>query len=183
MGTAAAFAHLRAGRDRKPAAWCCHAALSQSSLIHQQAVLGPAKLQPYRPSSQAGWPCAAAYGLQQFHPPSTQPASWTSALHASVQPSGLTPALSAFAAEAASEDSNLYTYDMRRLDVARCVHQDFVSAVMDVDYSPTGAQRPLLHICSEGMRLCVDMNRFEMRGVLCCNLKNGTRERAIDRAW
>lgn len=40
----------------------------------------------------------------------------------------------------ASEDSNLYTYDMRKMQSASCVHQDFVSAVMDVDYSPTGRE-------------------------------------------
>jgi len=41
---------------------------------------------------------------------------------------------------AASEDACCYTFDMRRLDAAACVHQDFVSAVMDVDYSPTGRE-------------------------------------------
>ncbi|KAK9838515.1 hypothetical protein WJX81_004545 [Elliptochloris bilobata] len=40
----------------------------------------------------------------------------------------------------ASEDCNLYTYDMRRLQSALCVHKDFTSAVMDVDYSPTGRE-------------------------------------------
>jgi len=40
----------------------------------------------------------------------------------------------------ASEDCNLYTYDMRRLGMAKSVHEDFVSAVMDVDYSPTGRE-------------------------------------------
>lgn len=40
----------------------------------------------------------------------------------------------------ANEDSALYTYDMRRLRSALCVHRDFVSAVMDVDYSPTGRE-------------------------------------------
>jgi WD repeat and SOF domain-containing protein 1 len=40
----------------------------------------------------------------------------------------------------ASEDSCLYTYDMRHLAAASCVHRDFVSAVMDVDYSPTGRE-------------------------------------------
>lgn len=40
----------------------------------------------------------------------------------------------------ASDDSCLYTYDMRRLDSSLCVHKDFVSAVMDVDYSPTGRE-------------------------------------------
>jgi WD repeat and SOF domain-containing protein 1 len=40
----------------------------------------------------------------------------------------------------ASEDSCLYTYDMRKMQSASCVHRDFVSAVMDVDYSPTGRE-------------------------------------------
>jgi len=46
----------------------------------------------------------------------------------------------AFNFTAASEDNNLYSFDMRRLDAATCVHKDFVSAVMDVDYSPTGRE-------------------------------------------
>ena len=29
---------------------------------------------------------------------------------------------------------------MRRLASASCVHQDFVSAVMDLDYAPTGRE-------------------------------------------
>lgn len=40
----------------------------------------------------------------------------------------------------ASEDNNLYSFDMRRLEIASCVHKDFVSAVMDLDYSPTGRE-------------------------------------------
>ena len=40
----------------------------------------------------------------------------------------------------ANEDCSAYTYDMRRLDSAMCVHRDHVSAVMDVDYSPTGRE-------------------------------------------
>jgi WD repeat and SOF domain-containing protein 1 len=40
----------------------------------------------------------------------------------------------------ASDDACLYTYDMRRLAGAACVHKDFVSAVMDVDFSPTGRE-------------------------------------------
>lgn len=48
--------------------------------------------------------------------------------------------MEAFNFTAANEDCCLYTYDMRRLDAASCVHQDFVSAVMDVDYSPTGRE-------------------------------------------
>lgn len=38
----------------------------------------------------------------------------------------------------ANEDSNLYTFDMRNLKSALLVHQDFVSSVLDVDYSPNG---------------------------------------------
>ena len=48
--------------------------------------------------------------------------------------------MEAFNFTVANEDCCLYTYDMRRLDSAACVHQDFVSAVMDVDYSPTGRE-------------------------------------------
>ncbi|KAG1678209.1 hypothetical protein FOA52_016146 [Chlamydomonas sp. UWO 241] len=48
--------------------------------------------------------------------------------------------MEAFNFTAASEDCNLYSYDMRKFGTATCVHQDFVSAVMDVDYSPTGRE-------------------------------------------
>jgi WD repeat and SOF domain-containing protein 1 len=41
---------------------------------------------------------------------------------------------------AANEDGNCYSYDTRRLDEAKCVHRDHVSAVMDIDYSPTGRE-------------------------------------------
>ena len=40
----------------------------------------------------------------------------------------------------ANEDSNLYTFDMRRLDRPLNVHMDHVMAVLDVDYSPTGVE-------------------------------------------
>mmetsp|Transcript_25659 Transcript_25659/g.48639 ORF Transcript_25659/g.48639 Transcript_25659/m.48639 type:complete len:455 (-) Transcript_25659:141-1505(-) len=40
----------------------------------------------------------------------------------------------------ANEDCNLYSYDMRKLTMATCVHEDFVSAVMDIDYAPTGRE-------------------------------------------
>ncbi|KAJ3681292.1 hypothetical protein LUZ60_015781 [Juncus effusus] len=40
----------------------------------------------------------------------------------------------------ANEDCNCYTFDARKLDEARVVHKDHVSAVMDVDYSPTGRE-------------------------------------------
>ncbi|EDV23507.1 uncharacterized protein TRIADDRAFT_50515 [Trichoplax adhaerens] len=48
--------------------------------------------------------------------------------------------LEAYHFTAANEDGNLYTFDMRRLDSALCVHVDHVSAVLDVDYSPTGQE-------------------------------------------
>ncbi|KAL6535813.1 hypothetical protein OROHE_012657 [Orobanche hederae] len=41
---------------------------------------------------------------------------------------------------AANEDSNCYSYDARKLRESRCVHKDHVSAVMDIDYSPTGRE-------------------------------------------
>ncbi|ONK66690.1 uncharacterized protein A4U43_C06F10960 [Asparagus officinalis] len=41
---------------------------------------------------------------------------------------------------AANEDCNCYSYDARKLDEAKCVHRDHVSAVMDIDYSPTGRE-------------------------------------------
>ncbi|KAL5573574.1 hypothetical protein UlMin_023171 [Ulmus minor] len=41
---------------------------------------------------------------------------------------------------AANEDTNCYSYDARKMDEAKCVHKDHVSAVMDIDYSPTGKE-------------------------------------------
>lgn len=41
---------------------------------------------------------------------------------------------------AANEDCNCYSYDMRRMNISTCVHQDHVSAVMDIDYSPSGRE-------------------------------------------
>ncbi|PIA31210.1 hypothetical protein AQUCO_05100011v1 [Aquilegia coerulea] len=41
---------------------------------------------------------------------------------------------------AANEDCNCYSYDARKLNEAKCVHKDHVSAVMDIDYSPTGKE-------------------------------------------
>jgi DDB1- and CUL4-associated factor 13 len=40
----------------------------------------------------------------------------------------------------ANEDTCLYSYDMRNLKTSTSVHRDFVSAVMDVDFSPTGKE-------------------------------------------
>lgn len=41
---------------------------------------------------------------------------------------------------AACEDANLYTFDMRKLSSALTVHRDFVSSVLDVDFSPQGTE-------------------------------------------
>ncbi|XP_059026540.1 DDB1- and CUL4-associated factor 13-like [Mustela lutreola] len=48
--------------------------------------------------------------------------------------------MEAFVFTAANEDYNLYTFDMRALDTPVMVHMDHVSAVLDVDYSPTGKE-------------------------------------------
>lgn len=48
--------------------------------------------------------------------------------------------MEAFNFTAANEDYNLYTFDMRALDTPVMVHLDHVSAVLDVDYSPTGKE-------------------------------------------
>jgi len=48
--------------------------------------------------------------------------------------------MEAFNFTVANEDYNLYTFDMRRLDMPVNVHMDHVSAVLDVDYSPTGKE-------------------------------------------
>lgn len=40
----------------------------------------------------------------------------------------------------ASEDHNVYTFDMRNLSGARQIYKDHVSAVMSVDFSPTGQE-------------------------------------------
>ena len=48
--------------------------------------------------------------------------------------------LESFIFTAANEDSNLYTFDIRRFNQPINVHMDHVSAVLDVDYSPTGQE-------------------------------------------
>lgn len=48
--------------------------------------------------------------------------------------------MEAFNFTVASEDHNLYTFDMRNLSIALNVHSDHVGAVLDVDYSPTGRE-------------------------------------------
>ncbi|ESO12324.1 hypothetical protein HELRODRAFT_63203 [Helobdella robusta] len=41
---------------------------------------------------------------------------------------------------AANEDYNLYTFDMRKMNVPVVIHKDHISAVMDLDFSPTGEE-------------------------------------------
>ena len=48
--------------------------------------------------------------------------------------------MEAFNFTAASEDSNLYSFDLRRLDKPVYMHVNHVNAVLDVDYSPTGQE-------------------------------------------
>ena len=48
--------------------------------------------------------------------------------------------LDAFFFTTASEDHNLYTFDVRALDHALTIHKDHVSAVISVDYAPTGKE-------------------------------------------
>ncbi|KAI9466547.1 WD40-repeat-containing domain protein [Coemansia mojavensis] len=48
--------------------------------------------------------------------------------------------MEAFTFAVGNEDHNVYTFDMRRMDHAVNVLRDHVSAVMDVDYSPTGGE-------------------------------------------
>lgn len=48
--------------------------------------------------------------------------------------------MEAFNFTVANEDSNLYTFDMRKLDHPLNVHMDHTMAVLDVDYSPTGTE-------------------------------------------
>uniref|UniRef100_A0AC35UDG4 WD_REPEATS_REGION domain-containing protein n=1 Tax=Rhabditophanes sp. KR3021 TaxID=114890 RepID=A0AC35UDG4_9BILA len=48
--------------------------------------------------------------------------------------------MEAFSFTVASEDYNLYTFDIRHFDKASSVHTDHTAAVMSVDYSPTGKE-------------------------------------------
>lgn len=48
--------------------------------------------------------------------------------------------MEAFNFTVANEDHNLYTFDMRKMDRALNLFKDHVSAVLDVDYSPTGQE-------------------------------------------
>ncbi|XP_052236826.1 DDB1- and CUL4-associated factor 13-like [Dreissena polymorpha] len=48
--------------------------------------------------------------------------------------------MEAFIFTVANEDYNLYTFDMRKLSMPLNIHKDHISAVLDVDYSPTGKE-------------------------------------------
>jgi WD repeat and SOF domain-containing protein 1 len=48
--------------------------------------------------------------------------------------------MEAFNFTVANEDHNAYSFDMRKLDYAKNIHKDHVSAVLTVDYSPTGQE-------------------------------------------
>ncbi|KAG1671946.1 DDB1- and CUL4-associated factor 13 [Nymphon striatum] len=48
--------------------------------------------------------------------------------------------MEAFTFVVANEDYNLYSFDMRKLSTPVNIHKDHVSAVIDVDYSPTGKE-------------------------------------------
>ena len=48
--------------------------------------------------------------------------------------------MEAFNFTTASEDHNCYTFDMRKLKYSLAVSKGHVSAVMDIDYSPTGQE-------------------------------------------
>lgn len=39
-----------------------------------------------------------------------------------------------------NENSNCYTFDMRKLDEPKMIHKDHMQAVLDIDFSPTGKE-------------------------------------------
>lgn len=39
-----------------------------------------------------------------------------------------------------NEDGNAYSFDMRKLDMARMIHKDHINAILSIDYAPTGTQ-------------------------------------------
>ncbi|ORM39642.1 DDB1- and CUL4-associated factor 13 [Babesia sp. Xinjiang] len=74
----------------------------------------------------------------------------------------------------ANEDSNLYTFDVRKLQRALMVHKGFTNAVTDIDYSPAGVEFVAASF-DKGVRLFslggksrdAYFNR-RMQNVLCC---------------
>jgi WD repeat and SOF domain-containing protein 1 len=39
-----------------------------------------------------------------------------------------------------NDDSNCYSFDMRKMDKAKIIHKDHIGAVIDLDYAPTGRE-------------------------------------------
>ena len=39
-----------------------------------------------------------------------------------------------------NENGNCYTFDMRKPDQAKMIHKDHISAVLDIDFAPTGRE-------------------------------------------
>lgn len=39
-----------------------------------------------------------------------------------------------------NDDSNCYSFDMRKMDKAKVIHKDHIAAVTDIDYAPTGRE-------------------------------------------
>lgn len=39
-----------------------------------------------------------------------------------------------------SDDTNCYSFDMRKMDKAKVIHKDHISAVTDIDFAPTGRE-------------------------------------------
>ncbi|PFH38490.1 Sof1 family domain-containing protein [Besnoitia besnoiti] len=82
----------------------------------------------------------------------------------------------------ASEDQNLYTFDMRKLSAPLMIHRDFVNAVLDVDYSPTGQEFVAASFDGTIRMFKVDEARSRdvyhtrrMQSVLCCRYSADSR--------
>ncbi|KYK71500.1 Sof1 family domain-containing protein [Toxoplasma gondii TgCatPRC2] len=82
----------------------------------------------------------------------------------------------------ASEDQNLYTFDMRKLSAPLMIHRDFVNAVLDVDYSPTGQEFAAASFDGTLRIFKVDESRSRdvyhtrrMQSVLCCRYSTDSR--------
>eukprot|EP00386_Alphamonas_edax_P013085 GDKI01040563.1.p1 GENE.GDKI01040563.1~~GDKI01040563.1.p1 ORF type:complete len:506 (-),score=88.15 GDKI01040563.1:297-1718(-) len=82
----------------------------------------------------------------------------------------------------ANEDHNLYTFDMRKLDIALNVHKDFVGPVLDVDYAPTGKEFVGCSYDKTIRLFSVDEGRSRdvyhtkrMQRVLCCKFSADSR--------
>eukprot|EP00444_Apocalathium_aciculiferum_P065203 CAMPEP_0183557950 /NCGR_PEP_ID=MMETSP0371-20130417/87079_1 /TAXON_ID=268820 /ORGANISM="Peridinium aciculiferum, Strain PAER-2" /LENGTH=445 /DNA_ID=CAMNT_0025765139 /DNA_START=81 /DNA_END=1418 /DNA_ORIENTATION=+ len=82
----------------------------------------------------------------------------------------------------ANEDCNLYTFDMRKLNVALQRHWDHAMAVLDVSYSPSGAEfvsasyDQTVRIWSANQQRSKDVYHTKRMGrVLCCHFTPDSR--------